>query len=178
MQNNTEIPRNEKNIVLIGFMGVGKTTIGQLVASALMRTFVDIDQEIEKQFNMSIPDIFKQMGESKFREAEFEVITQYCSATRLNIISLGGGAFLQEKVRDICLSTSIVFCLDLSFHAWKQRLDLLAANRPILHGKSLHEIEELYHNRQKIYAFHHYKINTDHLSAEQAAQAMIQLYNQ
>lgn len=57
------IPVRERNIVLIGFMGVGKTTIGQLVAKKLYRDFIDIDQEIEKDFNMSIPEMFEEKGE-------------------------------------------------------------------------------------------------------------------
>lgn len=108
----SNIPLRERNIVLIGFMGVGKTTIGQLVAKKLYRDFIDVDQEIEKRHHMSIPDIFEQMGENYFRKIERELIVDLCTNTRLKIISLGGGAYLQEEVRNVCLSHCIVFFLD------------------------------------------------------------------
>src|SRR4051812_1123463 len=85
----------EKNIVFIGFMGAGKTTIGKLVAKKLYRDFIDIDEKIEKEYNMPIPKIFAEIGEKAFREKEKELIQSQCDY-KLKIISVGGGAFLQE----------------------------------------------------------------------------------
>lgn len=173
MLKNREIPLREKNIILIGFMGVGKTTIGQLVANKLYRDFIDIDHQIEEQFNMPVPEIFKQLGEKQFRESERSVIQHHCTHTRLKVISLGGGAFMQEDIREICLSTSVVFFLDLSFNSWKDRLERIVDDRPVLQDKSLKEIEELFNKRQNIYAFNNSKINTDNLNPEDTAEYII-----
>lgn len=173
MLKNREIPLRERNIILIGFMGVGKTTIGRLVANKLYRDFIDIDQEIETRNNMSIREMFNKLGEEKFREIEKNTIQQICTHTRLKVISLGGGAFLNEEVREICLSTSVVFFLDLSFESWKERLDLITEDRPILRNKSLEEIKELFHNRQHIYTFNNSKISTDDLNPDESADYIV-----
>ena len=108
-----------QSIVFIGFMGVGKTTIGQKVARKLYRDFIDIDQEIEKEFNMPTTEIFKKFGEKAFREKEKSAI-ESLSQQQLKIISVGGGAFLQEDIRNICLTNCIVFYLDLSWEYWER----------------------------------------------------------
>ncbi|MBY6277817.1 shikimate kinase, partial [Symbiobacterium thermophilum] len=148
----SNIPLRERNIVLIGFMGVGKTTIGQLVAKKLYRDFIDVDQEIEKRHHMSIPAIFEQMGENYFRKVERELIVDLCTNTRLKIISLGGGAYLQEEVRNACLSHGIVVFLDLSWENWKDRLPSIVHDRPLLKNKALEEIKQLFELRKQAYS--------------------------
>ncbi|HUC92910.1 MAG TPA: shikimate kinase [Paenibacillus sp.] len=165
--------RKEKNIILTGFMGVGKTTIGQHIAQKLNRPFIDADQEIEKLHQMPVTRIFSTLGEQKFREIEKDFITGLCQTARQSVVSLGGGAFLQEAIRNVCLSTSYVVFLDLGWNAWKERLHLLMDNRPILQGKSLEEIEALYKARQSIYAHHHWRVNTEHLNPEAAADKIV-----
>ncbi len=177
MPKNREIPPGEKNIVLVGFMGVGKTTVGQLLASELSRDFVDIDLEIEKQFGMPIPAVFQRWGEKKFREAEKNIIRHFCTHTRFNILSLGGGAFMQEDVRTLCLSTCIVLFLDLSFDAWKDRYELIVDSRPVLQGKSWEEIEALFKKRHDIYSYSHSTIQTDGLTPEEIAAGIISALN-
>src|SRR5690606_42046693 len=86
----------EKSIVLTGFMGVGKTTVGKAVAKKLYRDFIDIDKEIEKKFQMPTTEIFKTYGEKTFRQAEKEMVLHF-SQQKMKVISLGGGAFLQEE---------------------------------------------------------------------------------
>ncbi|MFJ7932663.1 shikimate kinase [Peribacillus sp. NPDC096622] len=161
-----------QSIVFIGFMGVGKTTIGQKVARKLYRDFIDIDQEIEKEFNMPTTEIFKKFGEKTFREKEKSVIESF-SQQQLKIISVGGGAFLQEDIRNICLSNCIVFYLDLSWEYWKERIGLLIDSRPVLQSRSLEEIEELFYTRQEIYSYHHSKVNTNDLDVDEVADFIV-----
>ncbi|USK80825.1 shikimate kinase [Peribacillus frigoritolerans] len=161
-----------QSIVFIGFMGVGKTTIGQKVARKLYRDFIDIDQEIEKEFSMPTTEIFKKFGEKAFREKEKSVI-ESLSQQQLKIISVGGGAFLQEDIRNICLSNCIVFYLDLSWEYWKERIGLLIDSRPVLQSRSLEEIEELFYTRQEIYSYHHSKVNTNDLDVDEVADFIV-----
>lgn len=163
----------EQNIVLIGFMGVGKTTIGELVAKKLYRSFIDIDKEIENQFELSTTDIFKIHGEDVFRDYERETIQTFCKQ-KLKIISIGGGAYMQPEVREACLTNCTVIFLDVSWKEWKKRLDILIDNRPILQNRSIDEIEELFHERQKAYALNNSTLIVDDQSPEQLASHIVE----
>lgn len=162
----------ERNIVFIGFMGVGKTTIGELVAKKLYRDFIDIDAEIEKEYGMPVTEIFKSIGEKAFREKEKNVITDICNK-KLKVISLGGGAFLQEEIRQVCLEKCIVLFLDLSWESWKERISLIIDSRPVLQGRTIEQIEQLFNERQEIYTHHHSKIKTDHQDIEEVADYIV-----
>ncbi|WP_420489574.1 shikimate kinase [Neobacillus niacini] len=153
-------------------MGVGKTTIGKLVAKKLFRDFIDVDEEIEKEYGMPVTQIFNKIGEKAFREREKNVITSLCQK-KLRIISLGGGAFLQEEIRKVCLSSCMVFFLDLSWENWKDRISLIIDSRPVLQGKSIEEIEELFYKRQNLYAVHHSKIETDNQEVDEIADYIV-----
>jgi shikimate kinase len=170
---NRAVPLKEKSIVFIGFMGVGKTTIGKLVAKKLYRDFIDIDEEIEKEYNMPVSQIFNKIGEKAFREREKSLITKICNQ-KLQVLSLGGGAFLQEEIRNVCLSSCIVFFLDLSWESWKDRISLIIDSRPVLQGKSPEEIEELFYKRQEIYSVHHSKVETDNHDVEEVADYIVE----
>ena len=95
MQNTTELPRR---IALIGMMGCGKSSIGQSLAAKLDLPFTDTDKEIEKRVGISISEVFAQLGESYFRTQEYSVISEL-TAQPAFLVSLGGGAYLQEEVR-------------------------------------------------------------------------------
>ncbi|GIO24661.1 shikimate kinase [Oceanobacillus sp. J11TS1] len=162
----------EQSIVLIGFMGVGKTTIGQRVAQKLYRDFIDIDEEIERRFQMPPKDIFAKYGEATFRQHEKEIISEICHKP-LKVISLGGGAFLQKEIQDICLATTTIFFLDLSWDSWKDRIGLLIDSRPVLQGKTIDEIKQLFDDRQPIYEQHHSRVLTDNQDIEEVADYIV-----
>ncbi|WP_047155469.1 shikimate kinase [Aneurinibacillus tyrosinisolvens] len=173
MNQKREIPVREKNIVLIGFMGVGKTTVGQLIAKKLYRDFIDVDHHIEKKYSMPVSQIFKEMGEPEFRKIERETVIDLCENFRCKIVSLGGGAFQQEEIRKVCLSNCIVLFLDLTWNAWKERLDLIVDGRPVLHNRTLEEVQELFEKRQPAYSKHNSKISTDNQNPEEVADYIV-----
>ncbi len=171
----SKIPLLEKSIVFIGFMGVGKTTVGELVAKKLGRNFIDTDQEIEKEFQMSTQEIFDKFGEVCFRSKEAEMVLKFCSQ-KLNVISVGGGAFLQNEIRDNCLTNCIVFNLDSSWEYWeKERLSMIIETRPKLQNLTKEEIRELFLRRKALYSMCHSKFKIDNFSADEASNFIIKL---
>lgn len=162
----------EKSLIFIGFMGVGKTTVARRVAQKLYRDFIDIDEAIEQAYGMPTTDIFKTYGEKTFRKEEKAYVNHYCKQP-LKVVSLGGGAFMQEDIRNVCLQNGIVFFLDISWDAWKDRLHMLVDSRPVLQNKSLEEIETLFNERKPMYAQHNSKVVTDAFDPEEAADYII-----
>ncbi|WP_144553094.1 shikimate kinase [Bacillus sp. X1(2014)] len=157
-------------------MGAGKTTIGKKVAAKLNREFIDIDERIEKEYNMPVSQIFTEFGETEFRDREKSLIVSLAEQKQ-KVISVGGGAFLQKEIRETCLASCIVIFLELSLEAWKDRLELIIDSRPVLKGKSMEEMGELFYKRQDIYKNHHVKISTDHKSAEEIADLIVKEIN-
>lgn len=136
--------QKSSTIVLIGFMGVGKTTVGEVLARKTGRPFTDTDDAIVEAFGgMPIPEIFRTYGEPAFRKKEREVITSLVEEKE-GVLSLGGGAFKQESIRDLCLQKATVVYLDMTFERWKERLGDLVDSRPLLQGKSMEEIESFF----------------------------------
>ena len=121
---------------------------------------------------MPVTKVFETFGEKIFREKEQSLIIGL-SQQPLKVISLGGGAFLDENVRNACLKNGIVFYLDLSFENWKDRIGLLIDSRPILQNKSFEQIEDLYDSRQSAYSHSHSKVVTDEMNPEEVAQIIL-----
>ncbi|WP_166276519.1 shikimate kinase [Saccharibacillus alkalitolerans] len=172
MTKSIQVPLNQKNIILIGFMGAGKTTIGQLLAEKLGREFLDADQEIERRHGMPVTEIFKSMGEPVFRQMEKEYLVELCRTSREKVVSLGGGSFMQDEIRNACLDSGIVYHLDLDWESWLKRFEALIDTRPILQSKSLEEVRALFDSRKLIYADNHYTVAVDQLSPEEIAENM------
>jgi shikimate kinase len=165
----------KKNLALAGMMGVGKSTIGKALSKRLLMQFSDIDRVIEGKLNMSIQKIFEEKGEVFFRKIE-EKITLQESKKKNIVISLGGGAFMNLKIRKSILANSKSFWLDLDTRLLEKRL-ISSKNRHLLNGKNLKEfLEKTYKERRSTYAIADYKINCDKLSLNFITNKIIKLY--
>lgn len=159
-----------KSLVLIGFMGVGKTTVGKILAKKLAIPLVDTDEEIVKAFDgIPIPEIFHTYGETAFRKKEKEIIKQLIDGKQ-QVLSLGGGAYTQEAVKRQCMNEAVVIFLDMTFAVWKERIPELIDSRPLLQNKEMTEIEELFIKRRTLYQDHHIRVLTDQLSPEEVTE--------
>jgi len=156
-------------------MGVGKTTLGKSVAKKQKLEFVDIDRNIEKKNLMTIKEIFNKKGEKFFRnEEEIEVLK---SLKKNNaIISLGGGAFLNNIIRENILKSAISVWLDIDIKILFKRI-IKNKKRPLLnkYNKSK-EIQDLYNERKNIYRLANHKIKCDNLKRETITDKIISIY--
>lgn len=153
-------------------MGVGKTTLGKKIADRIAYPFKDIDQQIERQFNMPTSQLFNQLGEKTFREAERELTLRYMTSEQI-VLSLGGGAFLQREIKEACLTQSTVIYIEMGWEHWQERLDFLIHNRPLLQGKNKSEIKQLFTERLSYYQDYHHKVNIDGLTIESATDKVL-----
>lgn len=123
------IPDDDRNVVLTGFMGAGKTTVGKRLAELIERPFIDADDEIVARAGMSIPQIFERDGEAGFRALERMVCDDLASRRRL-VIATGGGMLIDDTNRRRMLDTGFVVCLDAPPEVIGARL-ALADDRPL-----------------------------------------------
>lgn len=105
-------PVRGQPIVLVGLMGVGKTSVGRKLAESLDRTFLDADHEIEKAAGRSVSDIFQDFGEASFREGERRVIARILDEDRDIVLATGGGAFVDDDVRALIKQSAISMWLN------------------------------------------------------------------
>ena len=149
----------KKNIALIGMMGSGKSTIGSLLAKKLGGVLIDIDKKIEKIENQKISQIFELKGEAYFRELEFNVTIQSLKDNN-KIISLGGGAFMNQELRKIIKQKSKTFWLYWNADTLIKRIKN-NDKRPVVKNMNHIEIKKLISERNKIYYFSDFKIICD-----------------
>ena len=134
--------RIDRPVVLVGMMGVGKTTVGRKVATLLDLPFVDADEEIERAAQMSIPEIFGQYGEPYFRSGERRVIARLVGeGTRgdAKVLATGGGAFVDPATRALVLERAISVWLDSDVETLLERVGR-KDNRPLLKQGNPREI--------------------------------------
>jgi|SRR5690625_2867151 len=159
----------KNNIILIGFMGTGKSAVGAELASLSGLTAVDTDTLIVEQQGKSIPLLFAEHGEPYFRQCEHEVLAQVLTQDE-QIISTGGGAVLAEKNRQLMQDNG--FVVSLFAHA-QTIIDRIAndQNRPLIAGNVSEKVYNMLEQRQGAYAFAHLEIDTtDHTIEEVAKQ--------
>ena len=165
------------NIILCGFMGSGKSTVGKKLAKSIGYTFIDLDDYIEKQRNMSITDIFSKYGEENFRESETQSVKDISKLTN-QVISLGGGTVLNPLNVEILKQYGKIFLLNVSPECVYERLKY-DNKRPLLQtDDKLKKITELLEKRMPIYKQSaDFIIETDNKSAEDVAKAIIEKIN-
>lgn len=162
-------------IVIVGFMGVGKSTIGRLLANRLRWNFVDLDEVIEREFGCSIPDVFETWGEKAFRDKERTSALTMCGpqSNSRRVIALGGGTFTQESVRAHCMKHTWVVLLDLSWEQWRElRMPQIIDSRPVLKNLSLEATHDLFDQRSAQYT-HHHRFLIDKLSPDEVVDRIV-----
>ena len=158
----------------MGMMGVGKTGIGKYVARRLKLNFFDIDKLIEEKNEMTITEIFKTRGEIYFRKEEEFVTIKYLNKKR-SIISLGGGGFINNKIRKKVLSDCISIWLNGNLNTIYARLKN-SKKRPLIYNNNQNNIDKIFMERKKIYSLADHEINCDNLNLNQISNKIIKLY--
>ncbi len=163
----------KKNIVLIGMMAAGKTTIGSKLAKKLNYNFFDVDFEIEKLENDKIINIFENKGESYFRKVEERLSLTFVEKNNC-VISLGGGAFINENIRKKIQKNSHSFWLN-----WKIRtiLDRISKNknRPIALNLSNKDLADLYKKRVKFYKLSDFRVNCEKKNKNEIIKIILEI---
>lgn len=156
--------RLDRPIVLVGLMGVGKSTVGRKLAELLGSDFVDADEEIEKAAQRSISEIFKEFGESYFRDGERRVIARLIEETG-GVIATGGGAFVDDETRAVILNNTIAVWIHSDIDILVERTSR-RDTRPLLQNGDPKEIlTNLYEAREPYYSQAQVKVtsaNTPH----------------
>lgn len=163
-----------RNIVLAGFMGTGKSSVGRLLAAQTGRPFVDMDARLAAAFGKPIAAVFAEEGEAAFRVAEAALCAEL-AAERGLVISTGGGALLNPRSRAALAESGVLVCLTATTDTILARL-AGQNDRPLLHGDEAtqrRKVEALLHERRQLYAAIAHQVPTDGVEPEHVAQAVL-----
>lgn len=164
-----------RNIVLVGFMGTGKSTVGKILAQTLSRTFLDMDAIIEERQGRSIPQIFAQEGEPYFRKLERALVQELAARENL-VIAPGGGIVLNAANLADFSKSGLVVCLTASPNSILKRVEH-DTNRPLLQGgDKLQKITDLLNRRRLLYDAIPHQIPTDGLAPDAIAEHVLKLF--
>ena len=165
---------SNKNLVFLGMMGSGKSSIGNLVSKKLKLPFVDIDNLIVENTGMSVSEIFEKKGERYFRNVEEKITLK--SLKKVNIVvSLGGGGFVNAKIRKEVLSKHFSFWLNWDESILIKRIKG-SKKRPLALRSTDLEIRTMIKNRSKIYSNAQFKINCNKLTKTEIVKKIIKIY--
>ncbi len=166
--------KSKESLVFLGMMGSGKSSIGLIISKKLDIEFIDIDQEIEKKIGSTIAKIFENKGEKFFREIE-EVVTLNILKKNKMVISLGGGAFLNKKIREEILENHVSFWLKWKDETLVNRIKN-SQKRPVAFKASNNELINLIKKRSIVYSKAMYKINCENLTKNEIAKDILKIY--
>ena len=167
--------KSKENLVFLGMMGSGKSSIGLLISKKLKLDFIDVDKEIEKELDLSISKIFETKGEDYFRKFE-EKITLKKLKFRSTIISLGGGAFVNKNIRKEVLKNHISFWLNWNEKTLLNRIKN-SKKRPLAINLTENQLIDLIKKRSNIYSKALYEIKCDNLSKSEIVKKILNIYD-
>ena len=163
-----------KNLVLVGMMGSGKSSIGKILSKKLEFEFIDTDNKIEEIEKKPISEIFKKNGEKYFRNIE-EVISLKSLQLNNKVIALGGGGYINPIIRKYTLKKCISVWLDWKNETLINRI-INSKKRPLAMKLNNLELQKLIIERSTMYNLSDYKINCDKLDKKQIVEKIIKLY--
>ena len=163
-----------KNLVLIGMMGSGKSSIGKILSKKLEFEFIDTDNKIEEVEKKTISEIFKKKGEKYFRNIE-EVISLRFLKLNNKVIALGGGGYINPNIRNYTLKKCISIWLYWKNETLISRIKN-SKKRPLAVKLNNLELQKLIIKRSILYNSSHYKISCDKLDKNQIVEKIINLY--
>ena len=166
--------KSKKNLVFLGMMGSGKSSIGSLIAKKLQLNFIDIDNVIENELGLSIKKIFEIKGENYFRKFEKKTTLKKLKSSS-TVISLGGGAFSNKEIRKEVIKNHISFWLNWSNYILLNRIKN-SKKRPLAFNSSENEIIDLIKKRSNIYSRALYKIECDNLTKKEIVKEILKIY--
>tara|TARA_B100000029_G_C17108984_1_gene790796 strand:+ start:38 stop:550 length:513 start_codon:yes stop_codon:yes gene_type:complete len=163
-----------KNLILVGMMASGKSTIGRLLAKKLNLKFFDTDFIIEKKTKMKISQIFEKKGEAKFRDLERKITLNLLNKKQC-IISLGGGAYINKTIRKVANKKCNTIWLYWNSKTIIDRINGKKNKRPVAFGLSDNELRNLLINRSKFYSKAKYKINCENMKKTEIINKIIEI---
>jgi len=155
------------NVILVGFMGAGKSSVGRILARRLGRCFVETDEMIVADAGRPIPEIFADKGETHFRQLESDAV-RLLALKRGEVIATGGGLPCTEGRLEALRSIGTVVWLGGEFDTLYERA-LRAGDRPMLRGKTREQVEALYESRKPYYARADLTVSTEGRTTDQVA---------
>ena len=166
--------KSKENLVFLGMMGSGKSSIGLLIAKKLKLNFIDIDKEIENILGKSIKKIFETKGENYFRRFEEKITLKKLKQNSV-VISLGGGAFSNKKIRTDVLKNHFSFWLNWSNEILLNRIKN-SKKRPLALNATENELIDLIKKRSYIYSKAVYEIKCDKMSKSEIVKKVLKNY--
>ena len=169
--------RVDRPIVLVGLMGVGKSTVGRRLANMLERQFIDADDAIEEAAQRSIAEIFDEFGESYFRDGERRVIARLIEENS-GVIATGGGAFVDDETRALILERAIAVWIDAEIDTLVERTSR-RNTRPLLrNGDPKAILTDLHNKREPFYAQAQIRVKSEDGPHNDTARAIIEAIDQ
>ena len=166
--------KSKENLVFLGMMGSGKSSIGSLVAKKLKVEFIDVDREIEKELGISISKMFETKGEDYFRKYEEKITLRVLKKNSI-VVSLGGGAFVNKVIRKEILKNHISFWLNWNDEILLERIKN-SKKRPLAFNATENELIDLIKKRSNIYSKALYEIKCDKMSKSEIVKKVLNNY--